>query len=158
MRRIISCPARMAHSSHPWLLSPSCSWQFWHLVISLLLFLFSFPISVFFSSPFLQCLFFSLFLFLFFLFKCNPSCHLDWDSSVELTLYDCGGKGTVRKGGKEIASSESHLLGGGRSGVIFLCFCSSGNSPFRASPELTLARMGRRVWVSTQLMESSVLS
>lgn len=37
MRWIISCPSRMLHSSHPWLLSPSCSWQFWHLVISLLL-------------------------------------------------------------------------------------------------------------------------
>lgn len=37
MRWIISCPSQMLYSSHPWLLSPSCSWQFWHLVISLLL-------------------------------------------------------------------------------------------------------------------------
>lgn len=37
MRWIISCPSRMLHSCHPRLLLPPCSWQFWHLVISLLL-------------------------------------------------------------------------------------------------------------------------
>lgn len=57
MRWVISCPSRMLHSCHPRLLLPPCSWQFWHLVISLLLlhldpypsppfFLFSFILSL----------------------------------------------------------------------------------------------------------------
>lgn len=41
----------MLHSSHPWLLSPSCSRQFWHLVISLLLLHLN-PYPFFFFVPF----------------------------------------------------------------------------------------------------------
>ena len=52
MRWIISCPSRMLHSSHPWLLSPFCSWQFWHLVISLLLLPFNPYLLFSISSPF----------------------------------------------------------------------------------------------------------
>lgn len=89
----------MLHSSHPWLLSPFCSWQFWHLVISLLLL----PLDPYPSSS-------SSIFFLYF-FLCSlqtylpqPS-QLTWNNKLAQVRYtSCSPQGGHTMGSQELKS------------------------------------------------------